>query len=114
GEVDTPDPDRALAMYLTSDMFKTHPDAKILTDEKQAFSIILLSDAYSHFIMRRQPNFTDVLEHPQGKVDYILIPDVHDGTNLITARYPGMYEGKVPFVEFVREFPGTLVPEWRL
>jgi hypothetical protein len=103
-----------VASYITSDLLKAHPDARILADEQQAYTVILMSDAYQHFIMRRQPNFPEILAHPQGNVDYILIPNVRDGSNLITARYPEMYDGKVPFLELVRTFPGALVPEWRL
>jgi hypothetical protein len=112
--VDTLAGDQAVATYIHSNLLQAEPEAKILTDEQQAFAILLSGDDYQHFITRRQSNFTSLLEQPQGNVDYILIPNVHDGTNQITLRYPGMYAGQVPFVELVRTFPGSFFGEWRL
>lgn len=112
--VDTLAADQEVATYISTNLLQANPTARILTDEQQAFALLLSGDNYRHFVTRRQLNFASILEQPQGNVDYILIPDVHDGTNQINLRYPGMYAGNVPFVELVRTFPGSFFGEWRL
>lgn len=107
-------PERAVAAYITEEILHDHPGARILTDEQQSFSIILLTDAYKNFVTTRQPEFSDIVAHPQGRVDYILVPAPRDGTNLITASHPEMADGGAPFLEVVASFPGTLMREWRL
>ncbi len=112
--VDNFGPDRAVAQYIVEEILPSHPEARILTDEQQSFSVILLTDAYKNFVTTRQPEFAGAVVHPQGSVDYILVPAPQDGMNLITASNPEIADGGAPFLDVVASFPGTLVQEWRL
>lgn len=105
----------SVASYFRESLFPVDPDALVLTDEQHSNDIVLFSGKPRRFVTPHSLRFTEYLDDPVGKVNFILVPEtVQSGVNLVLEAYPKMYEDGVPFATLEYEFTGPLARGWRL
>jgi len=91
---------RTMADYITAHV---HERREVLVDDSQTFLPLLLGghpELYFDRIDKGDSVWREVLEHPRGRVGWMLVPlkqgPIHD---LILDRYRGASAGRVPFLK---------------
>ncbi len=92
----------------------THPKLTILADTFTDWSIIVRAHHLNQFIIPSDYNFSSVLHNPRGRVDAILVPQPSGVAqlNAINRAWPGLWQGRVPWLHLIKSFPG--VDNWKL
>jgi hypothetical protein len=98
------------APIIARELDKVSADGLVMVDASKSYSIIMMVQHPERLMITNDLDFQEAFEHPQGKVGYILIPEI---VNIFTKRYPGMFEGKLNWVELVYDFQTTM-DHWKL
>jgi hypothetical protein len=87
-------------------------NARILVDDTLAYAIVVFSGQPQGFYTATHKDFDDFLKHPEGRIDYWLVPSPHreggsgDGIN---RQYPQLFFQGAPNLVLQEDFGG-----WRL
>jgi hypothetical protein len=86
-----------------------------LIDVETGYPTILRVKHPERLVISPDSDFTSIIDFPQKHLRYIAVTDPRLGgkRDLVNSRYPGLYEGDVPWARLVGEVDGT-IQMWRI
>lgn len=99
-------PERDMARAL-DEVFASEPDARVLFDDLRGSDLAVFSGMSDRFVGTRDPQFATALADPGAVVQYVLVSDMADGSDVIAQTSLPLAQ---PHLELVHETPPEL---WR-
>lgn len=92
-----------------ADYVNAHKNMKILMSSFTSFAVIPYVRNPQQLVFTVDSDFKSILENPRGRVNAILAPPTNAFTkasDTITAMYPNLWAGGVPWTRLIKQFPG--------
>ncbi|PSR22686.1 MAG: hypothetical protein C7B45_05685 [Sulfobacillus acidophilus] len=85
-----------------------HPHMKILADTFIDWPVVIRVKHLNQFIITSDYDFNSILYNPRGRASAFLVPEPSGVAQLdaINRAWPKMWEGKVPWAQLIKSFPG--------